>query len=100
MSVAPEQVPIDCSTAFLLALARCGISPDVAELLIRGDGRGTVAPGALPKAIAAALNAWPGVKPGLRMSTVYEQPYETWETPINPDHIGIDGIILPLGDGQ
>lgn len=39
--------------AFLAALAEHGIPPDVQELLVNGDGRGTVAPGALEKALSA-----------------------------------------------
>lgn len=39
--------------AFLAALAEHGIPPDVQELLVNGDGRGTVAPGALAKALSA-----------------------------------------------
>lgn len=47
--MARDTLPIEA--AFLLALAMHGIPPDVQELLCHGDGRGTVAPGALKKAI-------------------------------------------------
>lgn len=48
-------VDVEAATAALLALAEHGIPPDVQELLVHGDGRGTVAPGALSKALCAAL---------------------------------------------
>lgn len=44
-------------TAALVALASHGIPPDVQELLVGGDGRGSVPPGALDKMIRAALYA-------------------------------------------
>lgn len=52
----------DAKTAMLVALAEHGIPPDVQECLVRGDGRGRVAPGALDKmliALAAASAAKP-----------------------------------------
>ena len=41
--------------AFLVALAEAGIPTDVQGLLVGGDERGTVAPGALRKALENAL---------------------------------------------
>lgn len=38
-----------------VALAEHGIPTDVQEMLLRGDGRGTVLPGALDKVVAAVL---------------------------------------------
>ena len=39
----------------MLALAQANVPPDVQALLIEGDDRGSVAPGALAKAIRAAV---------------------------------------------
>jgi hypothetical protein len=43
------------TTAALVSLAKAGIPTDVQGLLVGGDERGTVAPGALQGAIIAAL---------------------------------------------
>ncbi len=47
----------DAEAAFLVVLAEHGLSPDIGELLVRGDGRGKVAPGGLRKALTRALEA-------------------------------------------
>lgn len=46
----------DLISAAIIVLARNGVPPDVQELLIRGDNRGAVAPGALATAMSAALS--------------------------------------------
>lgn len=72
--------------AFLVALAEHGIPPDVQELLVNGDGRGTVAPGALAKALSA-LQPRPAstvraeaLEEALRglLSAQVVQPYRGW----------------------
>lgn len=64
MTASPNtpDMSLQAETAFLVALAEHGISPDVQELLVHGDGRGSVAPGALRKALAA-LEATPSLHP-------------------------------------
>jgi hypothetical protein len=47
--------PDDRLTAALVVLARRGVPTDVLVLLTHGDGRGTVAPGALKAALDAAM---------------------------------------------
>lgn len=43
--------------AALMSLAQSNVPPDVQALLVEGDGRGSVAPGALARAIEAAMDA-------------------------------------------
>ncbi len=50
----PTADVVEGRMAALTALAEHGIPTDVQELLLRGDGRGTIGPGALRKALAAA----------------------------------------------
>lgn len=57
MSTVTDAQIRDAEAAFLVALAEHGFLPDIGELLARGDGRGTVAPGGLRKAITRALEA-------------------------------------------
>lgn len=52
---AGEISPADWLGDAALALAQANVPPDVQALLIEGDGRGNVAPGALAKAIRAAV---------------------------------------------
>jgi hypothetical protein len=48
----------DAAVAALAALTRHGIPPDIQELLIYGSPRIGVKPGALSKAMAAAITAY------------------------------------------
>lgn len=48
-----------------VALAEHGIPTDVQEMLLRGDGRGTVLPGALDKVVAAVLRTMREPTPGM-----------------------------------
>ena len=57
MSTVTDEQIRDAEAAFLVALAEHGMSPDIGELLARGDGRGRVAPGGLRKALTRALEA-------------------------------------------
>ena len=53
-----SQRDLDAATAALTALAEHGIPTDVQELLIRGNPAMSVSPGALSKAVQAALRAY------------------------------------------
>lgn len=59
-------------TAALVALAEHGMTTDVQELLLRGDGRGTIAPGALDKMIRAAIMAMRDPTPDMRQALLHE----------------------------
>jgi len=59
-------------TAALVALAEHGITTDVQELLLRGDERGTVAPGALDKMLRAAIIAMRDPTPDMRQALLRE----------------------------
>lgn len=50
-----DEMVRDASTAALVSIARMGVPPDVSELLVRGNGRGSVVPGAIGSAVFAAL---------------------------------------------
>lgn len=48
---------VEAKVAALMALAEHGPTTDIQEVLVAGDGRGTIAPGAIEKMLAAALQA-------------------------------------------
>lgn len=48
---------VEAKVAALMALAEHGPTTDIQEVLVAGDGRGTIAPGAIDKMLAAALQA-------------------------------------------
>lgn len=50
--------------AALLTLSRLNVPTDVQALLVYGDGRGCVAPGALAAALSAAIRALAGKEQG------------------------------------
>jgi hypothetical protein len=52
-----NEVDKEALTAALVVLQRKGVPSDTLEMLTHGDGRGTIAPGALNEAIRAALRA-------------------------------------------
>lgn len=56
----------EAKVAALVALADHGISPDVQELLVAGDGRGNVAPGAFDKAVRAIASVVSDYAPPMR----------------------------------
>jgi len=73
--------------AALVALAEHGVAPDVQELLVSGDGRGAVAPGALDKMIRAACLAMRDPTPEMRNAalealsgpTDFDPKVATWD---------------------
>lgn len=50
-----KNVDLEAASAFLIALTEHGIPPDIQELLIVGDPAQDIKPGAISKAIKAAL---------------------------------------------
>ncbi len=48
---------VEAKVAALMALAEHGPTTDIQEVLVAGDGRGAIAPGAIDKMLAAALQA-------------------------------------------
>ena len=55
MDVKPRVDP-DALTAAMVMLARCGIEPDIQELLVNGDPSREIPPGAFVHALDAAID--------------------------------------------
>jgi hypothetical protein len=55
MAKRPDEVDLEAATAALLALTEHGIPEDIQSLLIQGSKNAGIPPGALSKAIQAAL---------------------------------------------